>query len=76
MTEISGSIPSGANFNGLSLYRACSGFKRGPASRRWDWSPRLVDSWIGYRVLKKNDREMIYVQSLQVNEHLSLTFAH
>ncbi|AES96344.1 hypothetical protein MTR_5g035970 [Medicago truncatula] len=31
--EVSGSIPSGANFGGLSPYRACSGFKRGP--RKW-----------------------------------------
>ncbi|RHN63056.1 hypothetical protein MtrunA17_Chr4g0054181 [Medicago truncatula] len=31
--EVSGSILSGANFGGLSPYRACSGFKRGP--RKW-----------------------------------------
>ncbi|KEH18138.1 hypothetical protein MTR_8g012670 [Medicago truncatula] len=31
--KVSGSIPSGANFGGLSPYRACSGFKRGP--RKW-----------------------------------------
>jgi len=28
--KVSGSIPSGANFGGLSPYRACSGFKRPP----------------------------------------------
>jgi len=28
--KVSGSIPSGANFGGLSPYRACSGFKWGP----------------------------------------------
>ncbi|AES70168.1 hypothetical protein MTR_3g048930 [Medicago truncatula] len=33
LPEVSGSIPSGANFGGLSPYRACSGFKRGP--RKW-----------------------------------------
>ena len=31
--KVSGSIPSGANFGGLSPYRVCSGFKRGP--RKW-----------------------------------------
>ncbi|RHN71125.1 hypothetical protein MtrunA17_Chr3g0142861 [Medicago truncatula] len=31
--EVSGSILSGANFGGLSPYRACSGSKRGP--RKW-----------------------------------------
>jgi len=31
--EVLGSIPSSANFGGLSPYRACSGFKRGP--RKW-----------------------------------------
>ncbi|AES94643.1 hypothetical protein MTR_5g016710 [Medicago truncatula] len=38
--EISGSITSGANFGGLSPYRACSGFKRGPRK----WAVRLVPS--------------------------------
>ncbi|KEH34338.1 hypothetical protein MTR_3g464800 [Medicago truncatula] len=38
--EVSGSIPSGANFGGLSPYRACSGFKRGPRK----WAVGLVDS--------------------------------
>jgi len=28
--KVLGLIPSGANFGGLSPYRACSGFKRGP----------------------------------------------
>jgi len=31
--KASGSISSGANFGGLSPYRACSGFKRDP--RKW-----------------------------------------
>ncbi|RHN71161.1 putative tripeptidyl-peptidase II [Medicago truncatula] len=39
--EVSGSIPFGANFGGLSPYRVCYGFKRAPASERWDWSPRI-----------------------------------
>ncbi|AES95621.1 hypothetical protein MTR_5g027520 [Medicago truncatula] len=39
--NVSGSISSGANFGGLSSYRAYSGFKRGPASGWWDWSPRI-----------------------------------
>ena len=42
--KVSGSIPSGANFGRLSPYRACSGFKWGPASGRWDWSPRISRS--------------------------------
>lgn len=32
-SKVWGSIPSGANFGGLSPYRACSDFKRGP--RKW-----------------------------------------
>jgi len=44
--KVSGSISSGANFGGLSPYRACSGFKRGGPLG-------LVGPWIGYRVLKK-----------------------
>ncbi|AES88715.1 hypothetical protein MTR_4g061230 [Medicago truncatula] len=32
--EVSGSIPSGANFGGLSPYRACS------ASSAFKWGPR------------------------------------
>jgi len=32
--EVSGSIPSSANFGGLSPYRACFGFKQAPASGR------------------------------------------
>ena len=42
--KVSSLIPSGANFDGLSPYRACFGVKRGPASGRWDWSPRISRS--------------------------------
>jgi len=64
--KVSGSIPSGANFGGLSPYRACSGFKWSPASERWDWSPGLVGPWIGYRVFFKK-KMLSEVKSLKIN---------
>jgi len=43
--KVSGSIPYGANFGGLSPYRACSGFKRGPPQVGDEIGPfGLVDS--------------------------------
>jgi len=51
--NVSGSIPSEANFGGLSPYRACSGFKWGaPASGRWDWSrwiSRFLDRILSFQ---------------------------
>jgi len=34
--KVSGLIPSSVNFGGLNPHRACSGFKWGPASGRWN----------------------------------------
>jgi len=49
--KVSGSIPSGANFGGLSPYRACSGFKQAPPQVGGEIGPLgLVGPWIGYRV--------------------------
>jgi len=53
--KVSCSIPSSANFGGLSPYKACSGFKRGPRKGGEIVPLELVGPWIGYRVffLKK-----------------------
>jgi len=48
-SKVSGLIPSGANFGGLSPYRACSDFKRSLPQVGGGIDPlELVDSWIGY----------------------------
>ncbi|KEH28666.1 hypothetical protein MTR_4g009625 [Medicago truncatula] len=55
--EVSGSIPFGANFDGLSPYRVNSGFKRSP--HKWAVElvyriSRFLDGYRGLRAFKDN----------------------
>ena len=53
--QVSGSIPSGANFGGLIHTELAALALNGPLQVGSEMSPlELVDSWIGYRVFKKN----------------------